>query len=111
MFVHSCRQAFAKQAGNGLAYPGYHRADHPLFFAGEITQHIADDVGIAWFCVICSRFGPADADPYADEIPASQFADDGVNPVVAAGATPLAEPDFAQRQVEVVVDDNQVFRA
>ena len=68
-------------------------------------QHVVDDTSRPW------ATGPADADLDAAELVGAEGLDHRAHAVVAAGAALHAHAHRAQRQVEVVVDEDQVCRA
>ena len=71
----------------------------PLLLVGpELAQDVVDGMPVRL----------ADADPQPAELLGAELLDDRAQAVVAARATALAEPELAERQREVVGDDEEV---
>jgi len=107
--VHNGQETFGKEAEEGFTHYGYDPGDGLLFIRGEIAEHIVNNIGLAVFDIGYSR--SSDAYPEAGEVPAFQAGDDGINPSVPTRAATLADADFAQRKVKVIVDDQKVVGA
>ena len=103
--VHGCGQTFGKEIVDGFAYSGYDRGDDLLLVEGEVTEHIGDNIGFAWFGY---SWAP-DANPKTRKSLTAQAGDDRFYPLVPAGATTLADAYLTHGEVKVVLNDQEVI--
>ncbi len=101
--IHSCHQTFGEEAENSFTHPGYDPGNGLFFARGETTKHIGNNVSFADF----SR--PSDAYPKTEKILTPQPGNDGINPFMTARATTLANTDFTQGEVKVIVNDDEII--
>jgi len=82
---------------------------HQLFFFGrKITQDVGNDFILAVLGCFLS-IGPPDADTYPDKFLIPDVLHNGIDAFMSGGTPTQADTYSAQRQVEVIVDDNQIL--
>jgi hypothetical protein len=104
--VHGCPYPLGKKAIDGFGYPGNYGLDYRFFLRREITEHITDYSVFANGLLLCLR--SADSHPDSREVFASQGGNNRIHALVSAGASALAQANFAQGQVQVIVYYQQV---
>lgn len=52
---------------------------------------------------------PSDTDPQPEELVGSEMLSDGLQPVVSLQSSPLLQPDRAERQFQIIMDDEDFF--
>src|SRR5262249_37893487 len=86
-------------ADDGLARGPHRLLDYGLLRGAEAAEHVIDGAGLA---------GRIDADPQPGVLLGAQVVADVAQPLLSAVAAPGPHPQLAERQVDVVADDEQV---
>jgi len=108
MLVHGGGDAICNQAMNSVSDLRIDLSNDGLFSGGEIAENIVD--GIYPFGEsFCSTFSWSNAYANPGEVLAFQMSDNRVDSFVTPRASTLSDAYLAQGEIEVVVDDNQVF--
>jgi len=90
-----------KKTINGFRYRGNYRLDYCFFLGGEIAEHIIDYSVLAHGLLL--RLGPSNPHPDSGEVLASQGGNNRIHSLVSSRASALAQANFAQWQIEVIV--------
>lgn len=99
MAAHRRLDSFSEDATDGIGDCGNRFLDEALFYGGEIAQNISHLIAI---------IGATDAEANSGKLLALQGGDDGLNTLMSRRATALADAEFAQWQVQVIADHNEV---
>ena len=109
ILIHSYYQTFGEEAEDGFTYLGYDLGHGMLFIGGEIAEHIGNNISVTDFSRAFNCGWSADAYSDTRKILASKLSDDRFNPFMSTGAAALADADFAQGEVKVITDDQEVI--
>jgi hypothetical protein len=99
--AHCCFYSLGKKAIDGFGYFGNYRLNYCFFLGGEIAEHVIDYSILAHKLLI--RLRPPDTHPDPGEVLAAQGGNNRIHALVSRRAPALAEADFAQWQIEVII--------
>ena len=99
--VHGCFYALCKKTVNGFSHFSNYRLNYCFFLGVEVAEHIID------YSVFGNgplfSLGPPNPHSDSGEVLASQGGNNRIHALVSSRASALAQANFAQRQIEVVV--------
>jgi hypothetical protein len=99
--VHGCFYALGKKTVNGFSHLSNYRLNYCFFLGTKIAEHIIDYSVFANGLLFC--LGPPDPHPDSGEILAAQGGNNRIHALVSSRASVLAQADFAQGQIEVII--------
>ncbi len=98
--VHRRCCAFSQNRLHSIGSETDRLVDCRLLCRTEPAQYIIGRIPFGW--------RPADAELHPDKLVGSQLSDHRINSFVSAGAAPLTDPQTSRRQVEIIVDHNNI---
>ena len=102
-----CRfYSLSKKAVNGFGHRGNYRLNCCFFLRGEIAEHITDYSVLADGLLF--SLGPPNPHPDSREVLATEGGNSGIHSLVSSRASVLPQANFAQRQIEVIIDYQEV---
>ncbi len=110
VFIHYRHQTLGEEAEDSFAHPWYDLGNDLFLIGSKVTEHIGNNIGFTDLSRASGDSWSPDAYPNTDEIATAQLGNDGINPFVPARAATLANTDFTQSEVKVVMNDKEIIK-